>query len=258
MYNFNEMKTILEENYQKYNRLNFIETDPIQIPHSFSKKENIEISAFLTAIIAWGRRDIIIKNAKKMMSVLDNNPYDFIINAQSKDFDNIEKFVHRTFQFTDFIFFLKSLQNIYKNKNGLEDVFYKNYKKNKSIKESISGFRKIFFAIPHPARTRKHIADVTKNSAAKRINLFLMWLIRTDNIGVHFGLWKKFNPANLLMPLDVHTAKMSRALNLLSRKQNDWQAVEELTNNLKKFDPKDPTKYDFAIFGMDLDLNKNR
>ena len=250
------LRALLEENYHKYNTLSFIETDPIQIPHSFSKKENIEISAFLAATIAWGRRDMIIKNAKKMMQVLDNNPHDFIINASEKDFENIEPFVHRTFQHVDFVFFLKSLQNIYKNKGGLHSVFYEGYKNNKSIKDSIVNFRKEFFSIPHPNRTEKHVANVNKNSAAKRINLFLMWLIRRDNIGVHFGLWDDFSPADLMLPLDVHTAKMSRALELLSRSQNDWKAVAELTKNLQKFDPNDPTKYDFAIFGLDLDLKE--
>lgn len=254
--NNNELKKLLDESYQKYNTLDFIETDPIQIPHSFSGKENIEISAFLAATIAWGKRNMIIKNAKKMMEVLDNNPFDFITNATKKDFYNIEPFVHRTFQHIDFLFFLKSIQNIYKNKGGLEEVFWNGYKKNHSVKDAIANFRKEFFSIPHPARTEKHIANVHKNSAAKRINLFLMWLIRRDNVGVHFGLWDKFNPANLMLPLDVHTANMSRALELLTRTQNDWKAVVELTENLRKFDPNDPTKYDFAIFGLDIDLKK--
>ena len=253
---FEKLKILLEENYHKYNTLDFVETDPIQVPHSFSQKENIEISAFLSAVIAWGRRDMIIKNAKKMMQLLGNNPYDFIMNAQKSDFDVIEPFVHRTFQHIDFVFFLKSLQNIYKNKGGLEAVFLQGYKKNKKIKDAISNFRREFFSIEHPQRTAKHIADVDRNSAAKRINLFLMWLVRKDNIGVHFGIWNKINPADLQLPLDVHTANMSRALELLTRKQNDWHAVEELTDNLRKFDPKDPTKYDFAIFGLDLDLKK--
>ena len=252
--NKKDLKILLEENYQKYNTLNFIETDPIQIPHSFSKQENIEISSFLTATIAWGRRDMIIKNAKKMMKILDNNPYDFIINSSERDIKNIENFVHRTFQHVDFVFFLKSLQNLYKNYGGLRSVFYEGYKKNKDIKESISYFRDFFFSIPNLKRTQKHVANVLKNSAAKRLNLFLMWLIRKDNIGVHFGLWNEFDTADLMLPLDVHTAKMSRALNLLTRKQNDWRAVTELTNNLKQFDPIDPVKYDFAIFGLDLDL----
>ncbi len=252
--NDEEIKILLEKNYQKYNTLDFIETDPIQIPHSFSEKENIEISGFLAATIAWGRRDMIIKNSWKMINILDNNPFDFIINANDKDFENITKFVHRTFQHVDFIFFLKSLQNIYKNKGGLEKVFWQGYQPEKSIKNAIINFRQEFFSIPYPQRTTKHIANVSKNSAAKRINLFLMWLIRKDNVGVHFGLWNKFNTADLMLPLDVHTANMSRALNLLTRPQNDWKAVVELTNNLKKYDPKDPTKYDFAIFGLDLDL----
>jgi len=252
MYTFEELKEILEKNYYKYNNTDFIETDPIQIPHSFSKKENIEISAFLTSTIAWGRRDMIIRNAKKMMEILDNQPYDFILNATDKDLDYGKKFVHRTFNGEDFIFFLRSLQNIYKNHGGLHQVFLDGYNKNKSIKESISNFRKIFLQTKHISRSEKHIANVDKNSAAKRINMFLMWLVRKDNRGVHFGIWDEISTADLFLPLDVHTANMSRILGLLSRKQNDWKAVEEVTNNLKKFDSQDPVKYDFSIFGLDL------
>ena len=254
MKDFNELKQILEENYQKYNTLSFIETDPIGIPHRFQKTENIEISAFLTSIIAWGRRDMIIKNANRMMNLLDNKPYDFVINATENDLEMCKKFVHRTFNGEDFVFFLKSLRNIYINHGGLHQVFSEGYRTNKSIRQSISYFRKIFFEIESLQRTQKHIANVDKNSAAKRINMFLMWLVRRDNVGVHFGLWKDIDTADLFLPLDVHTANMSRALGLLSRKQNDWKAVEEITGNLRKFDSKDPVKYDFAIFGLDLNL----
>lgn len=256
MYTFEELKEILETNYYKYNTPDFIETDPIQIPHSFSKKENIEISALLTSIIAWGRRDIIIRNAKRMIELMDNSPYDFIQNATENELDYCKKFVHRTFNGDDFVFFIKSLRNIYKNHGGLHNVFYKGYKKNKSIKEAISNFRKIFLETEHQAKSEKHIANVDKNSAAKRINMFLMWLVRRDNKGVHFGLWDNISPSDLYLPLDVHTANMSRILNLLERKQNDWKAVEEVTNKLKKFDSEDPVKYDFSIFGLDLNQKK--
>ncbi len=252
MFDFRNLKEILDENYERYNTPEFVETDPIQIPHSFSKKENVEISGLLTATIAWGRRDMIIKNARKMMELLDNDPFDFIMNASDKDYDHCKNFVHRTFNGEDFVFFLKSLRNIYKNHGGLEQIFTSAYKKNKSIKESIAYFRKIFLEISHLQRSEKHIANVNKNSAAKRINLFLMWLVRNDGRGVHFGLWKNIDTADLMLPLDVHTANMSRSLGLLRRKQNDWKAVEELTSNLKKFDPQDPVKYDFALFGLDL------
>lgn len=256
MKNFDDLKILLEENYHKYNTLSFIETDPIQIPHRFDKVENIEISALLTAIIAWGRRDMIIKNANKMMLLVQNNPLDFIMNASESDFNHCKAFVHRTFNGEDFVFFLKSLRNIYQNHGGLHDVFYKAYQVNRSIRESIAYFREVFFEIEFLHRTQRHVANVDKNSAAKRINMFLMWLVRRDEVGVHFGLWNDFDTADLFLPLDVHTAKMSRALELLTRKQNDWKAVEELTANLRQFDAKDPVKYDFAIFGLDLDLKK--
>lgn len=256
MDDFEQLKELLEINYYKYNTLDFINTDPIQIPHSFEKKEDIEISAFLTSIIAWGRRDMIISNAKKMMKLFENEPHNFITNASENDFVSFEKFVHRTFNSTDLIFFVKSLQNIYKNHNGLEVVFEENYKKTQNIFETIAKFRKVFLEIDFPLRTVKHIANVEKKAAAKRINLFLMWLVRKDNVGVHFGLWSKIPMSALMLPLDIHTANMSRALGLLTRKQNDRQAVEELTANLRKFDPNDPVKYDFSLFGIDINLKK--
>jgi len=256
MQDFDQLKELLEINYYKYNTLSFIETDPIQIPHSFDKKEDIEISAFLTSIIAWGRRDMIISNAKKMMKLFENEPYNFITHASENDFKSFEKFVHRTFNSTDLTFFVKSLQNIYKNHNGLQSVFEKSYKKTQNIFETIADFRRIFLELEFPQRTVKHIANVEKKAAAKRINLFLMWLVRKDNVGVHFGLWDKIPMSALMLPLDIHTANMSRALGLLTRKQNDRQAVEELTENLRKFDPNDPVKYDFSLFGIDINLEK--
>lgn len=255
-YDFNELKQILEYNYHIYNTLDFIETDPIQIPHSYIKKEDIEISAFLASTIAWGRRDLIIRSAKRMMQLMDNAPFEFVINATKNELKRLETFVHRTFNSIDFIFFIEALQNIYLNHGGLQSVFYDGYKLNHSIDDAMIHFRNIFFEIKFPERTQKHIADVNKKAAAKRLNLFLMWLVRHDNIGVHFGLWKNISPADLLLPLDLHTANMSRYLGLLERKQNDWLAVEEVTSNLRKFDPNDPTKYDFAIFGLDLNLKK--
>jgi uncharacterized protein (TIGR02757 family) len=254
MYTYDELKELLEKNYHKYNKLSFIDEDPIQIPHKFEKKEDIEIAAFLTSTIAWGRRDLIIRSANKMMQLLDNAPYDFVMNATKNDLEACKFFVHRTFNGDDFVFFLKSLRNIYTNYSGLENVFVEAYKKNKSVWEAIAHFREIFFEIDYPLHTQKHIANVQKKSAAKRINMFLMWLVRRDTVGVHFGLWKNISMSDLFLPLDVHTANMSRALGLLKRKQNDKKAVEEVTANLRLFDSRDPVKYDFAIFGLDLHL----
>jgi len=172
------------------------------------------------------------------------------MHANQKDFKSLETFVHRTFQSDDLSFFIASLKNIYKKYGGLENVFSSVYLKNRSIKESIIYFREIFLKPDHFSRSEKHISDPSKNSAAKRINLFLRWMIRNDSNGVDFGLWKKFDPSHLMCPLDLHSGNISRKLGLLERKQNDWEAVEELTNNLKKFDASDPVKYDFALFGI--------
>jgi uncharacterized protein (TIGR02757 family) len=243
----NELKQFLDEKFLQYNTLSFIETDPIQVPHSFTIPDDIEISAFLTSIIAWGKRSIIINNAKKLMNLMDNNPYNFIMNAGMDDLRRLNSFKHRTFNSGDLVFFIRSLKNIYQNHGGLSNVFTAN---SIDIKTAIIEFRKLFFNIDYPIHSQKHIPNVEKNSAAKRLNLFLMWMVRHDKVGVHFGLWKKIKPAVLKLPLDVHTTNVGRKLGLLTRKQNDWLAVEEITSNLSKFDPIDPVKYDFALFGL--------
>lgn len=243
------LKIFLDEKVIQYNRPTFLATDPIQIPHSFSLKEDIEISAFLTATIAWGNRKSIISNAKKMMDLLDNSPYDFILNHQKDDLSRFDEFVHRTFNGEDLKFFLKSLQNIYVHHDGLEAVFRKNMENN-SMQPAISGFKKVFFEIPHPARTTKHISDPLKGSAAKRINMFLRWMVRDKAAGVDFGIWKSIPSAYLSCPLDVHSGNVARKLKLLKRKQNDAKALAELDESLRKMDAIDPSKYDFALFGL--------
>jgi len=245
-----ELKQFLNEKYDLYNRPSFIETDPIQVPHNFIKKEDIEITAFLSAQIAWGNRKMIIRNSYKIVEILHNNPYEFIMNLSEKELRNIPEFKHRTFQSVDFQYFIKSLQNIYKNHKGLEEVITNGYKIDNTVYSAIKNFRKVFFESTHEKRTEKHIANVEKKSAAKRINMFLMWMIRNDNRGVHFGIWKKIPASFLQIPLDVHVGNTARELGLLKRKQNDWIAVAELTENLKKFDISDPVKYDFALFGL--------
>lgn len=248
--NHSELYAFLEENYAKYNTPQFIENDPISIPHLFDKKEDIEIASFITATIAWGNRKSIITNAEKILKHMGFFPHEFIINGSNKDFEAFDKFVHRTFNGSDLIFFLHSLQNIYKHHGGLETVFTKGYKKNSSLFEALMHFRNVFFETPHLARSEKHVANVAKKSSGKRLCMFLRWMVRDDNRGVDFGLWKQISPSKLMLPLDVHTGNISRKLNLLTRKQNDWQAVEEITENLRKFDSTDPVKYDFALFGL--------
>ncbi len=247
--NKKELKEFLDEKVVLYNNPNFIETDPIQIPHLFSKKEDIEIAGFLTAIISWGNRTMIIRNANKMMEMLDNAPHDFILNHTNNDLKGLESFVHRTFNHIDLTQFIKSLQNIYINHDGLENVLKINDQSN-TYQNSIHHFKQVFFEIEHENRTLKHISDPLKNSAAKRINMFLRWMVRNDKTGVDFGLWKTHKPANLSCPLDVHSGNVARKLKLLLRKQNDWKAVAELDKNLRKLDKLDPVKYDFALFGL--------
>ena len=244
-----ELKDFLDEKVILYNNPKFIESDPIQIPHQFSKKEDIEISAFLTATIAWGNRKSIIKNAKKMVELLDHSPFDFISNHNESDLEKLTPFVHRTFNGYDFMQFIESLKHIYKNHNGLENVFSK-YATEESLQNSIHNFKKVFFEIPHLERTQKHVSDPLKNSAAKRINMFLRWMVRNDNNGVDFGIWDSISPSKLSCPLDVHSGNVARKLGILKRKQNDGKALAELDRALRNLDPKDPVKYDFALFGL--------
>ncbi len=244
-----ELKDFLDAKVIQYNNPKFIESDPIQVPHLFTLKEDIEISAFLTATIAWGNRKMIIRNAHKMMALLDNAPYDYIINHQQKDLELLNTFVHRTFNSIDFIYFIKALRHIYKNHNGLEAVF-STHTNVTSTQIAIHQLKKVFFELEHPQRTQKHISDPLKGSAAKRINMFLRWMVRKDNAGVDFGIWATWSPSQLSCPLDVHSGNVARKLGLLTRKQNDAKALAILDASLRKLDANDPVKYDFALFGL--------
>jgi len=238
----------LEEKHDLYNRPSFIKDDPISVPHQFTRKEDIEIAGFFSATIAWGQRVTIIKNANKLMGLMDNSPYDFISNHTDKELQPFSKFVHRTFNGTDCIFFIRSLKNIYKNHGGLSAVFEQ---KSTSVYEAIIHFRKVFFDMPGQfKRTQKHVSNPGKNASSKRLNMFLRWMVRKDNRDVDFGLWEDLSMSILCCPLDVHTGTVARKLGLLKRKQDDWKSVVELTEELKRHDPKDPVKYDFALFGL--------
>jgi uncharacterized protein (TIGR02757 family) len=244
-----ELKEFLDEKVELYNRPSFIDSDPISIPHQFTKKQDIEIAGFLAATIAWGNRTMILRNGRRMMEIMDNSPYDFIMNSEPSDFEEINGFVHRTFNSTDMIFFLKALQNIYRNKGGLETIFT-SHMTPVSLQPAIHEFHKIFFEIAHEKRTERHVSDPFKGSASKKLNMFLRWMVRKDSSGVDFGIWKGIDPSGLFIPLDLHSGNTARKLGLLSRKANDWKAVEELTAVLRQFDPADPVKYDFALFGL--------
>ena len=242
-----ELKELLEQKFNLYNSTNFIIEDPISIPHAYNQKEDIEIISFLISIISWGNRKSIIKSGNKLREILGSSPIDFIMRFKEKDLKKID-FVHRTFNKFDLIYFLKSLKNIYENHDGLENVFSKNLN-DEFMYNNISNFRKIFFSLNHEKRTEKHISNPKKNSACKRINMFLRWMVRNDGV-VDFGIWKKVKPSMLSCPLDVHTANIGRKLNLISRKQNDLKTVLELDQKLRLFDKNDPVKYDYALFGM--------
>jgi len=249
-----DLKAFLDEKSDFYNHPGFIADDPISISHQFSKKEDIEIAGFLTATIAWGNRKSIIKNANQLMKLMqwmDFAPYDFITGFSESDLGPFRGFVHRTFNGSDCVSFLFALKNIYQNRGGLENLFVPGPQYT-SMKESISRFRQVFFEVPHDRRTEKHLADPMRNASAKRLNMYLRWMVRQDDKGVDFGIWQSIDPALLMCPLDIHTGNVARKLGLLSRKQNDWKAVEELTSNLRKFDSADPVKYDFALFGLGI------
>jgi uncharacterized protein (TIGR02757 family) len=244
-----ELKEFLDEKVDLYNRPSFIEHDPISIPHLYSKKEDIEISGFLAATIAWGNRKMILRNANRIMVLLDDSPYDFIINSEMHDLEKIEGFVHRTFNSHDLIYFLKALKYIYIKKGGLEKIFNE-YKTGDSLQPAIHEFHSIFFDLPHNKNTERHVSDPFKGSAAKKINMFLRWMVRKDNKGVDFGIWNSISPSILSCPLDVHSGTVARKLGLLTRKQNDSKAVSELDNFLREMDREDPVRYDFALFGL--------
>ncbi len=247
--NTEELREFLDEKADFYNNPNFIESDPVQIPHLFSQKEDIEIAGFLSATIAWGNRKMIVRNSYTMMDLLGNAPYDFIMSHTEEDLKRLNSFVHRTFNGGDFVVFIKGLKHIYKHHNGLENVFSL-HQQNGNLQNSIHEFRKLFFEIEHTQRSQKHISDPINNSAAKRINMFLRWMVRKDSNGVDLGIWKTISPALLSCPLDVHSGNVARKLGILTRKQNDAKAVAELDWQLSTFDAADPVKYDFALFGL--------
>lgn len=242
----NSLKEFLNEKFMMFNRLDFIENDPVCIPHGYSIKEDIEIAGFLSASIAWGNRKSIIANARRMMELMDNSPYDFVVNHRETDLKKLRSFVHRTFNGDDFITFIQCLQQLYTSHKGLEGAF----SSDKNHENALRNFPDIFFETEVPIRVRKHVAKIAAGSAAKRLNMFLRWMVRSDNEGVDFGIWKSIKQKDLFIPLDVHSGNSARKLGILIRKQNDWKSVLELTRRLRSFDPNDPVKYDFALFGM--------
>jgi uncharacterized protein (TIGR02757 family) len=246
---------ILEEKYLQYNRPNFIKNDPVCIPHLFSKKQDVEIMGFWAAILAWGQRKTIINKCHELVDLMDNSPYDFVRNHQESDLKRFLNFKHRTFNSTDTLYFLDFFKRYYTENESLETAFAQFLlPSDVSINPALRGFHDLFCGHENfPSRTRKHIATPARNSSCKRLNMFLRWMVRHDNHGVDLGLWKNISPAQLVCPCDVHVERVARKLGLITRPTTDWQMAIELTENLKQFDPKDPVKYDFALFGLGVE-----
>jgi len=251
--NDNQLLELLEFHYRKYNVLSFIEDDPIVIPHRFSKRQDIEISGFFAATLAWGLRKTIIAKSNELLSLMDNSPHDFMINHEESDLKAMQNFKHRTFNYTDLLYFIHFLKTHYSVHDTLEVLFSTGIQKRENVKNGINNFYNRFVSGAHfPQRTRKHVASPSKKSACKRLNMYLRWMVRNDKSGVDFGLWKEIKSHQLICPCDVHVEKVARKLGLVTRNQVDWTMAEELTQNLKKLDPVDPVKYDYALFGMGL------
>ena len=249
----------MDTNYHRYHRFGFIADDPISVPHTFELKQDIEIAAFITAIISWGNRKSIIKSAKLFLQLMDNDPFSFIKNHRDSDLKGFENFKHRTFLPPDALGFIAFLNNHYQKNESLESAFLDENLDFISIYDSLINLRKNMFSDPTlmETRTNKHVANPQKKSTCKRLNMFLRWMVR-KNEGVDFGLWHKIPTSALMMPLDVHVERIGRMLGLIKRTQSDWLTVEELTGNLAFFDPMDPVKYDYALFGMGLALNREK
>lgn len=241
----------LEDHYHLFNTASFIDDDPVSVPHRFSQLQDIEIAGFFTAIMAWGNRTTIIRKSLELMERMDNAPYDFILHHKEKDRKRLATFKHRTLQPEDVIFLIDRLQQYYASHTSLEHAFSKHMRaKDEDVYRGLEGFHEMMFQPPWVLeRTRKHIATPARKSSCKRLNMFLRWMVRKDASGVDFGVWKNIRAAQLIIPLDVHVGSVARQFNLLDRKANDWRAAKELTDRLKTFDPKDPVKYDYALFG---------
>lgn len=246
---FQEIKEFLDEKVIQYNQPFFIDTDPISIPHRYTRKEDVEVSGFLTATIAWGNRKSIIQNAGTLMEKMGESPFDFVMSASDSQLQKIE-FVHRTFNSDDLRCFIQCLRHIYTHHGGMQAVFESNAQAD-TLQPAIAAFKRVFFEAEHLPRTEKHVSDPMKGSSAKRINMMLRWFVRQDKKGVDFGIWKgTLQPSQLSLPLDVHTGNIARKLGILDRKQNDARAVQEVDAVLRSFDPTDPVKYDYALFGL--------
>lgn len=250
----NNLTDFFNAKVAQYNQPAFIKDDPISVPHRFTKLQDIEIAAFFASIFAWGIRTTIINKTTALLQLMDDAPHDFILNHQPHNLQILLAFKHRTFNTTDLLYFIHFLQCHYQNNNSLETAFTKTLSpQDVTIEQGLIGFHQYFFSLEdYPARTKKHIATPYKNSSCKRLNMFLRWMVRADNAGVDFGIWKQIKPAQLVCPIDLHVARVAKRFNLLDRKLVDWQAALELTAYLRTLDANDPVKYDFALFGLGI------
>jgi uncharacterized protein (TIGR02757 family) len=244
----NELKYFLDRKVDLYNQPSFIKDDPISIPHLFTKKQDIEIAGFFASIFSWGNRTTIINKSKELMQLMDNRPHDFCLNHSAKELKRLTSFKHRTFNTTDLLYCVEFFKHHFSKNKSLETAFTQH---GKTVEEMLTGFHNYFFSFEHvPARTKKHIATPERKSSCKRLNMFLRWMVRNDNKGVDFGIWKNIPPSQLICPIDLHVSRVAKRLGILKRKQTDWQAAIELTEYLRTLDSKDPVKYDFALFGL--------
>jgi uncharacterized protein (TIGR02757 family) len=261
------LTAFLDQRVELYNQPSFIVKDPVSIPHKFSKKQDIEIAGLFAAVFSWGNRTTIINKSNELIGLMDNAPFDFVLNHQEKDLARFTEFVHRTFNSTDLLYFIHFLHNHYSGKikpgksthtemeSSLESAFsYWMNKKDTDTENALKGFHQYFFSLEDaPQRSKKHIATPEKNSSCKRLNMFLRWMVRKDKKGIDFGIWKSIKPGQLVCPLDLHVARVARRFGLLTRPRADWASAIELTENLRRMDPRDPVKYDFALFGLGIE-----
>lgn len=254
---YDELKELLEGLHDRYNTPDFITDDPVSVPHRFERKEDIEISGFLAATIAWGNRKSIVRNAGRLMRLMDDAPYDFTVHASEQELNTLLTFVHRTFNGADCIAFIRALRRLCSRYGSLGDYFEQTYAATGDLRTVLSRFRTTFWESDHPARCEKHLSNIDRGAACKRLNMYLKWMVRRDSRGVDFGLWRTIPPSALYLPLDVHTGNTGRALGLLTRRQNDWKAVEEITGALRRLDPDDPVRYDFALFGVGVNRSSD-
>ncbi|QJD97769.1 TIGR02757 family protein [Mucilaginibacter robiniae] len=252
-----DVKAFLDAKVAQYNRPEFIQDDPVCIPHSFTRKQDIEIIGFWAAILAWGQRKTIISKCRELIALMDGAPYDFIINHQEPDLKKLLYFKHRTFNDVDTLYFISFFRQHYEKHESLEDAFLP-LSGDFSAEAVLNHFRSYFFSLPdYPHRTKKHVSSPAQKSTCKRLNMFLRWMVRQDVCGVDFGLWNRIRPADLICPCDLHVDRVARKLKLITRKQTDWQTAVELTEQLREFDPNDPVKYDFALFGLGVEEKFN-